>query len=203
MNNFLKKISQKKPDKKDKSIELTKEHFKDKNYVEVGDYTYGVPEVIKGPREGRLSIGKFCSISSGVQILLGGNAHHRMDWVSTYPFAADTPFFVENWPDAPRGILKSGDVIIGNDVWIGFGAFIKFGVTIGDGAVIGAKAVVTTDVKPYSVVAGNPAREIRKRFNEETIKDLLELKWWDWPAEKINSKLPIMMDVEKFIRENK
>ena len=202
MNKFLKKILQKKPEKKKETIE-TKEHFKDQKYVEVGDYTYGVPLVIKGYREGKLSIGKFCSIAKDVQILLGGNGDHRMDWVSTYPFVSPHPFFFENWPDVPRKKLDPEDVIIGNDVWIGSGAYIMSNVKIGDGAVIGARSVVTKDVQPYSIVAGSPAREIRKRFDEETIKNLLELKWWDWPKEKINANLSIMMDIERFIRENK
>jgi virginiamycin A acetyltransferase len=82
-----------------------------------------------------------------------------------------------------------GDTIIGNDVWIGYGATIMAGVTIGDGAIIATKAVVTKDVAPYSIVGGNPAKEIRKRFSEEKIKQLLDLCWWDWPIEKITEQV--------------
>jgi acetyltransferase-like isoleucine patch superfamily enzyme len=162
--------------------------------TEVGDYSYGKPVVL--PEKGRkLRIGKFCSINDGVTIHLGGN--HPTHFVSTYPFWV----FMEHWPLArvalderdaavSRGELgevvgSNGDVIIGNDVWMGTHAAILSGVTVGDGAVIGAYAVVTRDVEPYTIVGGIPARPIRKRFDDETIRRLLEIRWWDWPHEKI------------------
>ena len=134
-------------------------------------------------------IGKYCSIADGVEILLGGN--HRYDWITTYPF----PSFNNDWPEAStiEGVLTTnGDVIIGNDVWICQGAIILSGVRIGDGAIIGARAVVSKDVSSYSIVAGNPAREIKRRFNDETINKLLKIKWWDWPPEKIKKNIKML-----------
>jgi virginiamycin A acetyltransferase len=88
-----------------------------------------------------------------------------------------------NWPN-------KGDTIIGNDVWIGHEALIMPAVTIGDGAIIASRSVVTKDVPPYSIVGGNPAKIIRQRFDGATIETLLEIKWWDWPIEKITKHLP-------------
>ena len=84
---------------------------------------------------------------------------------------------------------NKGDIVIGNDVWIGFEAVIMSGVTIGDGAIVGARAVVTKDVPPYTIVGGVPVKEIRKRFSDERISELLNLKWWDWPEEKIQMNI--------------
>ena len=153
-----------------------------KGIVSVGDYTYGTPLIEAFDETDRLTIGKFCSFAPNVTILLGGE--HRSDWISTYPFPA-------LWEDKPiEGHRKSkGAVVIGNDVWIGQNALILSGVTIGDGAVIGAGCVVSKDVEPYAIVVGNPQRVIRKRFNDEEIAKLLELKWWDWPIERIKENV--------------
>lgn len=161
------------------------------NIAEIGDFTYGRPKIFHWGEKAKLKIGKFSSISSDVKIFLGGN--HRYDWITTYPFSARE--LAEIWPEA-IGIdghpATKGDVIIGNDVWIGYGAIILSGVKIGDGAVIGASAVVTRNVSPYSIVAGNPAREIKKRFSDDAIKKLLEIKWWDWSDEKIKKNIKIL-----------
>jgi acetyltransferase-like isoleucine patch superfamily enzyme len=153
----------------------------------VGDWTYGKPLVYNWGTGTKLSVGKFCSFADGVKIILGGE--HRTDWVSTYPFNV---LF-----DAARSIkghpATKGDVVIGNDVWIGSQAMILSGVTIGDGAVIGAGSIVCKDVAPYSVVAGNPARQIRLRFNEETVSALLKIAWWNWPIDKIEETLPLLL----------
>lgn len=134
----------------------------------------------------KLIIGKFCQIASGVTFIMNG-ANHLQDAVSTFPFA----IFGEDWKDAMKGNAypTKGDTEIGNDVWIGFDATIMPGVKIGAGAIIGSKSVVTKDVEPYSIVGGNPAQLIRKRFTQEKIAELLELKWWDWPVEEITAKL--------------
>lgn len=134
----------------------------------------------------KLIIGKFCQIASGVTFIMNG-ANHLQDSVSTFPFA----IFGEDWKDAMEGksYPTKGDTEIGNDVWIGFDATIMPGVKIGDGAIIGSKSVVTKDVEPYSIVGGNPARLIRKRFSEQRIEELMEMKWWDWPVEKITANL--------------
>lgn len=168
---------------------------------EIGNYTYGTPEVLSYGEGARLRIGKFCSIAVKVQILLGGE--HRPDWVTTYPF----PPLSSDWPEA-AGIegtpVSKGDVVIGNDVWIGHGATILSGVTIGDGAVVGAMAVVTKDVPDYAIVAGNPARVIRMRFDDATIERLLDLKWWDWPRERIAASVADLCSdrIEDFLRLN-
>ena len=136
----------------------------------------------------KLVIGKFCSIACRAKFLFN-SANHTLSSLSTYPF----PIFFDEWglekSDVAAAWDRKGDIVIGNDVWIGYEAVILAGVTIGDGAVIGARAVVTKDVPPYAIVGGVPARVIRSRFPEETVKALLRLKWWDWPAEQIQEKL--------------
>lgn len=132
----------------------------------------------------RLIIGRFCSIGCGAKFLFN-SANHTVSSLSTYPF----PLFFEEWELEKKNVTDSwdnkGDIIIGNDVWIGYEAVIMAGVTIGDGAIIGAHAVVTKDVSPYTIVGGIPAKSIRKRYSEETIALLTELKWWDWPEKRI------------------
>lgn len=134
----------------------------------------------------KLIIGKFCMIASGVKFIMNG-ANHLTDSLSTYPFA----IFGNGWEQAMEGKAypNKGDLLIGNDVWIGHNATIMAGVRIGDGAIIATNSTVVKDVEPYSIVGGNPATEIRKRFPKETIDTLLEIKWWDWEIEKITRNL--------------
>lgn len=132
----------------------------------------------------RLTIGKFCSIACGAKFIFN-SANHTLSSLSTYPF----PLFFEEWGLMREEITDSwdnkGDIVIGNDVWIGYETVIMAGVTIGDGAIVGTRAVVTKDVPPYAIVGGVPARMIRKRFPDEIISELLEIRWWDWPRERI------------------
>jgi len=163
----------------------------------VGDYTYyddfeSVENFEKNVKYlfdfigDKLIIGKFCMIASDVTFIMNG-ANHLNQAVTSYPFA----IFGEDWSKAMEGKTypNKGNTVVGNDVWIGYGATIMPGVTIGDGAIIATKSVVTKDVAPYSIVGGNPAKEIRKRFSEEKIEELLEIKWWDWPLEKITKNV--------------
>lgn len=185
------------------SFKFSNEYIK-KNNVFIGDYTYGAPNIFWG--EGAaLHIGKFCSIANDVSIFLGGN--HRIDWISTYPFTELPNHFpkAENVKGHPA---TKGDVRIGNDVWIGFGAVIMSGVTIGDGAVIAAKSVVTKNVLPYEIVGGNPAKHLKYRFDENMIKELLSIKWWNWDIDiiKENSDKLSSADFNSFfniIKKNK
>ncbi len=143
----------------------------------------------------RLLIGKFCSIACGAKFLMR-SANHSLASLSTYPF----PIFYEEWGLDVRDITAAwtpkGDIVIGNDVWIGYEAVVMAGVTIGDGAIIGARAVVTRDVPPYTIMGGVPAKEIRKRFPDETIGKFLKLRWWDWPEEKIQRYIGRDSDTE-------
>jgi virginiamycin A acetyltransferase len=151
--------------------------------MNVGEYTYGhknIKEYFVNPN-GRLFIGKYCSIAEGVKVWLGGN--HNINYISTYPFGLvhrDKFRYV-----CPMQPSTKGNVVIGNDVWIGANATIMSGVNIGDGAVIANNSHVVKDVEPYSLVGGNPAKEIRKRFNKEDIEFLLDFKWWDLPVEEV------------------
>lgn len=143
------------------------------------------------------SIGKFCSIAPGVTVL--GSSEHRTDWVTTYPFNK-----FEAFPEAAgiEGHPRSkGPTVIGNDVWIGSGAIVLSGVKVGDGAVIGARAVVSRDVPPYAIAAGNPARVIRYRFSCEIISRLLAIRWWDFPIEVISMLIPLLQSpyIDRFL----
>ncbi len=176
--------------------------------VSIGDYTYynhfnpsitdytrelfpylhvGVPE--------KVIIGKFVQIAHGVQ-LITSSANHQMDGFSTYPFAIfGQPWcdnYTPNWP-------QKGDTIIGHDVWLGHGATIMPGVKIGSGAIIATQCVVTKDVPDYSIVAGNPGKIIKMRFDEITIERLLQMAWWDWPIDKITANLQSIVgaDIDK------
>lgn len=165
--------------------------------ITVGDYTYyddfeNVHNFERNVRyhfdfsTDRLIIGKFCMIASGVEFIMNG-ANHLTDAISTYPFA----IFGEAWTDAMAGkeYPQKGDITIGNDVWIGYQATLMAGIKVGDGAIIATKSVVTRDVPPYTIVGGNPAQVIRKRFSEEQTALLMRLQWWDWEVEKITQHI--------------
>lgn len=169
--------------------------------ITVGDYTM-YNDFVHDPREfqfnnvlyhyyinkDRLVIGKFCSIACGAKFIFT-SANHALGSLSTYPF----PIFYDEWALDAVNVTDAwdnkGDIVVGNDVWIGYETVILSGVTIGDGAIIGARAVVTKDVPPYTIVAGVPARPIRKRFDEETIARLEQLRWWDWPEDEIRRNI--------------
>ena len=137
----------------------------------------------------KLIIGKFCQIASGVEFVMNG-ANHQMNAVTTFPF-----YTLEGWsmdPPAVSDLPLKGDTVIGNDVWIGQNAVILPGVHIGDGAIIGANSVVGSDVSPYTVVVGNPARPIKKRFDDEMIDLLLRFRWWEKSIDEIDRLIPIL-----------
>jgi virginiamycin A acetyltransferase len=164
--------------------------------IEVGDYTYyDDPEDIHNFEKNvnylfdflddKLIIGKFCQIATGVRFIMNGS-NHAMNGFSTYPFKV----FGGTWSEKdPMTIVNKGYTIIGNDVWIGNNATFMQGIKIGDGAIIGTNSLVTKDIEPYTIVGGNPAKVIRKRFPPETIEFLLALQWWNWPIEKITEHL--------------
>lgn len=145
----------------------------------LGAHSYGVPIVHDWDEGTTLRIGKYCSIARNVQIFLGGN--HRTDWISTYPF----PAFFAAAKDIKKYGFSKGDVIIGNDVWLGSNCIILSGVKVGDGAVIGCGAVISQNVEPYAIMAGNPAQFVRWRFDESTRQALQRTAWWDWPEDEI------------------
>lgn len=153
------------------------------NYPEFGD---------------KLIIGNFCAIASGTKFIMG-SANHRMTSISTYPFNIFGGLWREHTPEHLSQLPFKGDTIIGNDVWIGRESVIMPGVKIGDGAIIGAYSIITKDIPPYCIVGGNPAKVIRKRFDDDLIELLLELKWWNFEAEKLLSFLPLLCepDLEK------
>lgn len=136
----------------------------------------------------RLVIGRFCAIAEGAKFIMNG-ANHAMSGFSTFPFN----IFGHGWEDGfdPATWTQElrGDTIVGNDVWIGMEALIMPGVTIGDGAIIAARSVVTRDVPPYAIVAGNPAKVVKTRFKAETVQRLLAVGWWNWPIDKVTRNL--------------
>lgn len=197
-------------------------HFITKDFIEVANYTYydasftsENPEdfentnVLYFPANGtKLKIGKWCQLANKCKFMMSGAGHHTNSF-TIYPIFwnfIDDPkvkSYFDILPDR-KYYNQKGDTIIGNDVWIGYDALIMLGVKIGDGAVIGARAVVTKDVEPYTVVAGNPAKVIRKRFDDKTIEKLLEIQWWNWEIDKIMDNYTAIMDcnLEKLINTN-
>ncbi|MEM1241318.1 MAG: Vat family streptogramin A O-acetyltransferase [Cyanobacteria bacterium P01_H01_bin.26] len=178
--------------------------------ITIGDYTYyDDPEdsedfernvLYHFPFIGdRLIIGKFCALARGITFIMNG-ANHRIDGFSTYPFQ----IFGNGWESVqpqPQELPYKGNTVIGNDVWIGYGAVIMPGVQVGDGAIIAAKSVVVSDVAPYTIVGGNPARCIRQRFADDVIQVLLKVAWWNWDIAKItrNLKSIVAADIEALV----
>jgi len=155
------------------------------NYV-IGEASYGMPIVHDNYESTSLKIGAYCSIASNVQIFLGGQ--HRSNWASNYPF----PFFFEmdaKYREEYTREGSRGDVIIGSDVWLCANCIILSGVTIGHGAIVANGAVISRDVPPYAVMAGNPAKQIKWRFDEITRNSLLEAAWWEWPKSEVKQIL--------------
>jgi acetyltransferase-like isoleucine patch superfamily enzyme len=162
------------------------------------NYSYGIEnvKVWNYSHDVRVKYGKYCSFGDDIDVILVG---HNVNLVTTYPFGTihqDVfPFSNQFHP------VINGDVVIGNDVWVGKGSTIMMGIKIGDGAIIAANSHVVKDVEPYSIVGGNPAKVLKKRFTDEQIQKLLEIKWWDWTEEKINKALPYLCnpDINSFL----
>jgi virginiamycin A acetyltransferase len=184
--------------------------------IEVGDYTYyddpGDPAAFEwenvlyayGPE--RLVIGRYCALATGARFLMAG-ANHPTSGVSTFPFAIFGGAWAEQTLDLVLAVPSRGDTIVGNDVWIGYEAVVMPGVRIGDGAIVAAGAVVTKNVPAYGVVAGNPARLVRTRFDETDVDRLLRAAWWEWPVELVTKHARTIMagrpaEVEAIAREH-
>ncbi len=163
--------------------------------IEIGDFTYydhperaiefEVDAVLYAFGPERLVIGRYCAIAAGVRFLMGG-ANHADLGPSTFPFG----IFGGDWADTMDLVMSApsrGDTVIGNDVWLGYEALVLPGVTIGDGAIVAAASVVAADVPPYAIVAGNPARVVRRRYEYADVERLLAAAWWDWPAEAVTA----------------
>ncbi len=177
------------------TVIYVKPTIKNKNII-VGDFTYFSDKDFEQHvthhydfYDDKLIIGKFCQIAAGVNFIMNG-ANHQMNAASTFPFYIFEGF-EQDVPPLAEMPLK-GDTVIGNDVWIGQNTTILAGVKIGDGAIIGANSTVSCDVEPYTIAAGNPARQKRKRFDDELIALLLKFKWWEKQIEEINSLIPIL-----------
>ena len=186
-----------------------------KEYVKIGKYTYGIQDsnvvwdsdawTYKNEKiRPKLIVGKYCSIGANPRFFLGGN--HRYDWVTTYPFHVKMihNYTFDSLDDSIEGYpLSNGDIIIGNDVWFGENVTVMSGVRIGDGAVIGANSTVVSDIEPYSISGGHPAKHIKYRFSNEVIEKLLDIKWWDVEESKLNLLLPYMCvnDIDVFFKK--
>ena len=189
----------------DKEI-YVKPTITNKNII-VGDFTYIADSEFESHithlyewNDDKLIIGKFCQIASGVEFIMNG-ANHQMNAVSTFPF-----YTLEGWEQtspSKEDLPLKGDTVIGNDVWIGQNVVILPGGHIGDVVIIGANSVVGSNVEPYTIVAGNPARVIRKRFSDKLIQTMEELKWWDLSIEEINDLIPTLTssNLEKVTEE--
>jgi virginiamycin A acetyltransferase len=162
--------------------------------IEVGEFTYyndaDDPTLFEtrnvlytaGPE--KLIIGRFCAIAMGAKFLMS-SANHPMMGSTAFPFFIFGGTWLEKLAEFLPKIRSRGNTVIGNDVWIGRDAVVMPGVTIGDGAIIAAGAMVVSDVAPYTVVGGNPAKPLKKRYSDEDINRLLRIAWWNWPVDVI------------------
>lgn len=202
--------NQKNPARGVETVVHVKPTVKRKNII-VGDFTYFSDKDFESHvthhykfNDDKLVIGKFCQIGAGVNFIMNG-ANHQMNAVTTFPF-----FIMDGWhqnsPPLSEMPLK-GDTVVGNDVWIGENVTILPGVHIGDGAIIGANSTVGSNVAPYTIVAGNPAKEIRKRFDDELIGLLEKFEWWNLPVPEIDALIPVLtssdLDYVKEVLKNK
>ena len=192
------------PLKGDNKLVFLKPFIKAKNII-VGDYTY-FDDRRYGPdkfeeynvlynydfSKVKLIIGKFCAIAAETRFIMTGD--HKLDAISTYPF----PIFGNGWETAFNifDLPVKGDIVIGNDVWFGYDSLVKNGVSIGNGAIIASRSVVVKDVPAYSIVAGNPAKVVKMRFEERTIARLQQIAWWDWDINKINRNLKLICNLD-------
>jgi acetyltransferase-like isoleucine patch superfamily enzyme len=167
----------------------------------LGEYTYGTIDVNPitypdgGFAEGSVVVGKYCSLGPDIKAMFFRD--HRVDWISTFPFPS-----LWGARSIEPDCVNAEPIVIGNDVWIGSHTMLLSGAKIGDGAVIGAFSVVAGKIDPYTVVVGNPAKTIKKRFSDECIQMLLDIRWWDWPREKVMRYIDLLccVDAEKFIQ---
>lgn len=180
--------------------------------IQVGDYSYyDDPE---GPENfeakcvlyhfpfvgDKLVIGKFCALARNVKFIMNG-ANHKLSGYSTFPFY----IFGNGWESSlpqPGDMPFKGDMVIGNDVWLGYDAMLMPGVNVGDGAIVASRSVVVNDVPAYSIVGGNPARVIRQRFSQEVVNELLAIRWWDWPIDKITRNLTAIVGADLTMLQN-
>lgn len=201
------KATEKHPMKGFDQVCFIKNTIKNPNII-VGDYTYyDDPDDSENFERNvlyhypfmndKLIIGKFCAIAKNVKFIMNG-ANHKMDCFTTYPFS----IFGNEWEKVTpklEDLPYKGDTVVGNDVWIGYDSLIMPGIKIGNGAIIASKSVVVKDIEPYTIVGGNPAKIIRKRFDNNTIELLEQVKWWDWSIEKISKNLETLVsnDIRK------
>lgn len=171
--------------------------------TEIGEYTYFADPTHPNSFErdnvlfhygpGKLIIGRYCGIAREVRFLMGAGNHAMA--LSTFPF----PMFGGTWLEQMRTLRDRdtcGDLVVGHDVWIGYRATLLAGITVGAGAIIAAESVVTRDVPPYTVVAGNPATVVRERLPENDRDRMLRIAWWDWPIEQITENLHLIMGTD-------
>ncbi|MGC9670266.1 CatB-related O-acetyltransferase [Planosporangium sp. 12N6] len=184
--------------------------------IVVGEYTYyDDPEhatafaernVLYGYGPEKLVIGRYCAIAAGTRFIMAG-ANHPTGGVSTFPFAIFGGAWREYTLDVVMNVPSRGDTVVGNDVWFGYGSLVMPGVRIGDGAIVATGSVVTADVPPYTVVGGNPARPVKRRYDDADVARLLRAAWWNWPVELVTAHARTIMsgtpaDIEKIARVN-
>lgn len=201
------------PFKNYRQFQIIKDHIKC-HHIVVGDYSYYSGYYEGRPFEDcvmylderdneeemtdRLIIGKFCSIATGVKFMMGGNQGHNYSWIASYPLDDFKANFVNSEARSSKAFQLKGDTVIGNDVWLGAECLIMPSIHIADGAVVGARALVTKNIGPYEIWGGNPARLIKKRFSDENIQKLLQIKWWDWDEAVLRQNLHLLQsdDIE-------
>lgn len=159
--------------------------------IKVGAFTYGIEdiEILSWGENIEISFGRFCSVASGLKLYCGGN--HRSDWFSTFPFGHVYSQFFQIKPIVGTPV-SNGNITIGNDVWIGRDVTIFSGICVGDGAIIASNSHVVKDVLPYTIVGGNPAKIIKCRFNDDIVRKIHDLQWWNLNVKELEKIVPYL-----------